>query len=84
MMTGLDTIAQLVRRYAVIEALYLQDVHNQASLGLRTEVLKLYGAVLEYQARVVCHMNSGTTLQTMKHITGLVAWLDQMDYHQRC
>lgn len=77
MIVGLDAIAQLVRRYAIVEALYLQDVDDEASRGLKVEVLKLYGAILEYQARVICHLDSSVLAQTTSHITGKISWSDQ-------
>lgn len=77
MMTGLEHISQIIRRYTAIEAVYLIDAPNQTSKQLEHEIVQLYKLVLKYQVNVVCHLNSRTALQVLRHLTSKVSWSDE-------
>lgn len=53
-MDGLENIAKMVRRYAEIERLYLDDRKLRLSEDLRTTMTKLYRMILEFEARAAC------------------------------
>lgn len=55
-------IAELICRYAVTEALYMQST-SRADQGLERAVIKLYASILGYLSKVKQYFEQGTTSQ---------------------
>lgn len=72
--TGIEEIAKLIRRYAEIEHLYLNDEQYRLSNDLEAAIIKLYSHILEYEARAACHFNRRVAVQTVRNIVGLDSW----------
>jgi hypothetical protein len=72
---GLAWIAELICRYAVIEALYIQSA-SRADQGLERAVVKLYASILGYLSRANQYFEQGTASQCMP-ITGQIQQIDK-------
>ena len=71
---GLESISQLVRRYAEIEHIYLQGEELTLRNDLEAAITKLYSQVLEYEARAACHFNRNTAFQIVRNIVEADSW----------
>jgi hypothetical protein len=56
---GLAQIAELICRYAVMEALYIYDA-SKAATKLERAVVKLYASILGYLAKARQYFEQGT------------------------
>ena len=72
--TGIEEIANLIRRYAEIEHLYLGNEQYRLSNDLEAGVIKLYSQVLEYEARAACQFNRRIAIQTARNVLGVDSW----------
>ena len=72
--TGIEEIANLIRRYAEIEHLYLGNEQYRLSNDLEAAVIKLYSQILEYEARAACQFNRRVVIQTARNILGVDSW----------
>lgn len=77
MLAGLEQIAQIIRRYSVIEAIYLTDPILEPMHSLRHEIVQLYRVILNYQANLICHLSKGSLQQYVRHVSGMMSWTDQ-------
>ena len=60
MIEGLAQIAELICRYAVMEALYIYNA-SKATTKLERAVVKLYANILGYLAKARQYFEQGTT-----------------------
>ena len=74
-MDGLEYIAKLIRRYAEIERLFLSQP-SRLHDDLQETIIKLYTAVLEYQARASCQFSRKTIHQTLRNMFAADGWQD--------
>ena len=71
---GLEYIAQLIRRYAEVERIYLHRIDHMLNRDLEAALSKLYRHVLEFEARAVCQFARNTRLQAMRNIVTIDRW----------
>ncbi len=71
---GLEYVAQVVRRYAEIEKIYLQSGDLNHTQDLEAEVVKLYRGVLEYEARAACQFDRHTAIRIARNIVEADGW----------
>lgn len=71
---GLEYISKLVRRYTEIEHIYLQGEEVTLRSDLEAAITKLYGQILEYEARAVCQFNRNTAIQIARNIVEADSW----------
>ena len=57
MVEGLNSIADLLRLYRIIEELYLRVANKPAHPDFVQAVVELYSCIFEYQTRLVCHLS---------------------------
>ena len=69
-----EYVSGLVRRYAEIERIYLQDEGLTLRKELKATLTKLYSQILEYQARAACRFNRNTSLQLARNIVSADSW----------
>ena len=74
-MDGLEYIAKLIRRYAEIERLFLSQP-SRLHDDLQEAIIKLYAAVLEFQARAACQFSRKTIHQTLRNMFAADGWQD--------
>lgn len=74
-MDGLEYVAKLIRRYAEIERLFLSQ-HSRLHDDLQDTIIKLYTAVLEFQARAACQFSRKTIHQTLRNMFAADGWQD--------
>ncbi len=90
LLDGLNIITEIVARYRITTEIWLREVNKiQGLIDLDSEfrriLLKLYTAVLEYQAQAVCQLNRGTLLRMARNLpkfddwTGLRAKITDLD-----
>ena len=72
--TGIEEIANLIRRYAEIEHLYLGNEQYRLSNDLDAAVIRLYSQVLEYEARAACQFNRRVAIQAARNVLGVDSW----------
>ena len=72
-MDGLEYIAKLIRRYAEIERLFLSQP-SRLHDDLQEAIIKLYAAVLEFQARAACQFSRKTMHQTLRNMLAADGW----------
>lgn len=73
-MDGLENIAKMIRRYAEIERLYLDDRKLRLSEDLRKTMTKLYRMILEFEARAACQFSRNTAHQAIRNIVAADGW----------
>ncbi len=71
---GLEKIALLIRRYASVEKVYLGNGNETLTLDLRETMVKLYKAILEYQATAVCQFRRNTVTQLARNLATVDDW----------
>ena len=71
---GLEKIALLIRRYASVEKVYLGNGNEILTLDLRETTVKLYKAILEYQATAVCQFRRNTVVQLARNLATVDDW----------
>ena len=57
MIEGLNSISDLLRLYKIKEVLYLGDSNPSVNSQFVHALIKLYSEILEYQARMICHLS---------------------------
>lgn len=70
---GLSYIAVLLIRLMVVEKFYLKDECG-ANTALATQTIKLYRAILEFQARAICQFDRGTAHQLARNFVEADGW----------
>jgi len=73
-MDGVEYVAKLIRRYAEIERLYLDDRKLRLSEDLRTTMTKLYRIILEFEARTACQFSRNTAHQAIRNVIAADGW----------
>lgn len=72
MIQGLDQIADIIRLYEIRTELCLQTATN----AYRAAIVDLYSSILEYQARMTCHLTDGAAARGFHSITKTGRWTD--------
>jgi ankyrin repeat protein len=72
MIEGLDHIASVLRLYDIRTTLR----HNTAADEYRTTVIALYSYILEYQARMACHLSDNSMIRGVHSIIGSGQWVN--------
>ncbi|KAK3175848.1 hypothetical protein OEA41_007170 [Lepraria neglecta] len=67
---GLEYIAQLIRRYAEVERIYLRRIDHRLNRDLEAAL----SHVLEFEARAFCQFARNTGLQAMRNIVKIDGW----------
>ena len=75
-MKGIEEIAQLIRRFAEVENLYLRKVSHRLVEDLEHQLLAMYRKVLEFEARAACQFDRNTASQAIRNITKADGWSD--------
>ncbi|KIX01363.1 uncharacterized protein Z518_09088 [Rhinocladiella mackenziei CBS 650.93] len=70
MIQGLDHIAALLRLYDIRTTL----CHGNTSDGYRSAIVELYSHVLEYQARMACHLSDNSVIRGIHSISRSGQW----------
>ncbi|KAF7955132.1 uncharacterized protein EAE97_000391 [Botrytis byssoidea] len=74
LLDGLETIADIRARYAVIESNYLKTaVTGDLGIQLESRVVKIYACILKYQAKAAYHLSKSTPIRFMRNLPKLDA-----------
>ncbi|KAI9730863.1 MAG: hypothetical protein M1834_005581 [Cirrosporium novae-zelandiae] len=76
---GLEYITELVRRFAAIEYIYLQDEECTYKEELEVVVIKLYSQILEYETRAACQFDRNTALQVARNVFKADDWKEILE-----
>lgn len=76
---GLEYISKLIRRYTLIEGIYLQDNTLALEDELKLQIRKLYKQILEYEAKTVCQFDRNAAYQTVRNVSGVDKWKDMLE-----
>ena len=79
LLNGLGTITEIVARYRATFDIWLSELDKKQGLfdldtGFRGILLKLYIAILEYQARAACQLNRSTLLRVVRNFPKFDDW----------
>lgn len=69
MLKGLNSISDLQVYWRISEKTYLQSSHDQTYRDLAEPLAKLYSHIVEYQARVICHLSSAQLSRAWQDVT---------------
>ncbi|KAL7903031.1 hypothetical protein HDV64DRAFT_284841 [Trichoderma sp. TUCIM 5745] len=74
MLKGFNSISDLQVYWRISEKTYLESSHGQSYQDLVEPLTKLYIHMIEYQARVICHLSSAQLSRAWQDITGENNW----------
>lgn len=77
LVSGIDFIADRIAWYAPVESL-LSRGETQPSAELNSAIVKVYKAILLYQAMAACHVHQGTLSRAAKDILATNAWAENL------
>lgn len=69
MLKGLNSISDLQVYWQISEKTYLQSSHGQSYRDLVEPLAKFYSHIVEYQARVICHLSSAQLSRAWQDVT---------------
>lgn len=69
MLKGFNSISDLQVYWRISEKTYLQSSHGQDYRDLVEPLAKLYSHIVEYQARVICHLSSAQLSRAWQDLT---------------
>ncbi|PQE04262.1 ankyrin repeat protein [Rutstroemia sp. NJR-2017a BVV2] len=75
MLKGFNSINDVQVYWIISEKTYLQSPHRQNYQDLVEPLAKLYSHVIEYQARVICHLSSAQLSRAWQNVTGQNDWV---------
>lgn len=78
MVEGLNSIADLLRLYRIIEELYLRVANKPAHPDFVQAVVELYSYIFEYQTRLVCHLSQRSFKRGIRGTLELDNWGDML------
>lgn len=76
---GLEHITRVIRRYTLVEGIYITDECSGLEDELKATIRKLYKHILEYEAKAVCQMDRNTAYQIARNIAGADNWKDMLE-----
>jgi hypothetical protein len=74
MLKGFNSIADVQVYWKISEKTYLQSSHPQDYGDPVEPLAKLYSHVIEYQARVICHLSSAQLSRAWQNVTDWNNW----------
>ena len=74
MLTGFKSISNLQQYWRICEETYLRPPYSKACEGLAAPLVQLYSYILEYQARVICHLSRRQLKRAWQKIAGSNDW----------
>lgn len=74
MLKGFNSISDLQVYWRISEKAYLQSSHGQHYRDLVEPLAKLYSHIVEYQARVICHLSSAQLSRAWQDVAGENDW----------
>lgn len=75
MLKGFNSIGDVQVYWHISEETYLQSLHKQDYQDLVEPLAKLYSYVIEYQARVICHLSRAQLSRAWQDVTGWNDWV---------
>jgi hypothetical protein len=75
MLKGFNSINDVQVYWIISEKTYLQSPHRKNYQDLVEPLAKLYSHVIEYQARVICHLSSAQLSRAWQNVTGQDDWV---------
>jgi ankyrin repeat protein len=75
MLKGFNSINDVQVYWIISEKTYLQSPHRQYYQDLVEPLAKLYSHVIEYQARVICHLSSAQLSRAWQNVTDQNNWV---------
>jgi ankyrin repeat protein len=76
MLNGFNSISDLQVYWQICEKAYLQSAHRQDYQHLVEPLAKLYSYIIEYQARVICHLSEAQLSRAWQDVTGSHHWAE--------
>ncbi|KAB5566911.1 hypothetical protein GE09DRAFT_1284618 [Coniochaeta sp. 2T2.1] len=74
MLKGFNSIGDVQVYWRTCEETYLQSEHRQHYQRLVEPLAKLYSYIIEYQARVICHLSRAQLSRAWQSVTGWKDW----------
>jgi len=74
MLKGFNSIGDVQVYWAICEKSYLQSEHRQHYQRLIEPLAKLYSYIIEYQARVICHLSRAQLSRAWQNVAGWKDW----------
>lgn len=74
MLKGFNLIGDVQVYWEICERTYLRPSHRQRYQGLREPLAKLYSHIIEYQARVICHLARAQLSRAWQNVAGWNNW----------
>lgn len=74
MLEGFNSIGDVQVYWAICEETYLQSEHQQNYQRLLEPLAKLYSFIIEYQARVICHLSRAQLSRAWQNVAGWNDW----------
>ncbi|OCL07139.1 hypothetical protein AOQ84DRAFT_320378, partial [Glonium stellatum] len=88
MLKGFNLVNDIQVYWKLCEKTYLQSSHREIYQELIEPLSKLYSRVVEYQARVICHLSSAQLSRAWKNVIGWDGWNEKAtsidDLSKRC
>ncbi|KAF2458453.1 hypothetical protein BDY21DRAFT_220776, partial [Lineolata rhizophorae] len=76
MLNGFNSIGDLQVYWQICEKTYLQSAHRQDYQHLVEPLAKLYSYIIEYQARVICHLSEAQLSRAWQDVAGSHHWAE--------
>lgn len=70
----MDSIDHVQLYWKLAESVYLSDSARMIQQQIAEELVQLYALIIQYQARVVCHLSSTQGTRAWANITGTNGW----------
>ncbi|KAK1764670.1 hypothetical protein QBC33DRAFT_546789 [Phialemonium atrogriseum] len=74
MLEGFNSISDLQMYWRICEETYLQSEHRRHYQALIEPLAKLYSYIMEYQARVICHLSTAQLRRAWRDMAGSNDW----------
>ncbi|KAF7547245.1 hypothetical protein G7Z17_g7857 [Cylindrodendrum hubeiense] len=74
MLKGFNSIGDIQMYWQICEETYLQSEHRQHYQRLIEPLAKLYSYIIEYQARVICHLSKAQLSRAWENAEGSNDW----------
>ncbi|KAE8394506.1 hypothetical protein BDV23DRAFT_5179 [Aspergillus alliaceus] len=74
MLKGFNSIDDILVYWEICEKTYLRSSHGQGYQDLLEPLAKLYSHIIEYQARVICHLSRAQLSRAWQNVDGWNDW----------
>jgi hypothetical protein len=74
MLKGFNSISDVQVYWDIYEKTYLSSLHRQEYQDLIEPLAKLYSCIIEYQARVICHLSRAQLSRAWENVAGWNDW----------